>query len=1417
MRRFLLSVFFLFLFLAQAFAQMPSVAINTQTMPGRACVDAPFRLPVIISGRFDAGNQFKVQVRANQTGLVVAEIPATLVGDALQLTFTNARLYEYPNVQLRITTTAPKTETPWLENTFLVYSKGNVNLSQAAFSDSLNLYDDYRVRLSGVSTSYGWATLNDSSRIQLLSMGKFDFVKDITIVRDGPLSIAHAENECGAMQVSGTVRPVVNKTSIKTLSVNPQLACEGAELTIAYAISGPALPAQTRYKVRFSDVNSNDAKPKSVDVPAQLKDGLLIARFPESFNVQYSQEFVAQVVTENAVASQSNRFVVRSKPSASFNSPSQTIKIGDFTGINFNLTGLPPFTLTLSDGTTETFPNQGTVQINLGPDKTTSYTIKSMTTGCGNAADIGNSVLQIKVDPGIRFADGTKKQSFCAGSKASVKFVSNAEFTPATQFWIELTDIYIETNKVRIPATRSGDQLLFDAPDRLGSYYGTSSRIIVANPSMTSAPSGMVEIQTMPTIEPVEYNIYNYKTPSSVAFSYIARGGAPYVVEMPEGEKINLENDGTHDYIFYLRQNGEFRIKSISNGCFKNENLTAKTYRITGTGGEPAIAMEPIKGPVCSNDSMEVSFQKFGNFNAGNQFQIQVITDCCDYKTLATVADAGKYKVKVSANSFTNGAVIRVASTSPVMFSEIRTFGIQLLPENNRISIEGTKENPYESLPNYYLDNLYVPAEKGVASRVEYIENGENKVYLNTNDQGTAIPIKMNAGTVNEYVIKSVTNVCGTVPLDLKTYIYAVPYRITVESIGYEGRYCVGGPISIPFGVADAMSKPAKFSLQIGKDDGSFAYTTIASTETGRILSGKIPDGIEPGYYNLRVLSSDGVASPRQTIQIGTVPTAQLGSGTESEPVVLNPGENKNIKVSFTGGPFWWVVVYEDNSRYFYSNAEEIRSINPLKGGQFFIKSVSNICGYGTTSGSVSVKVNPGLQAGAGPMNVCEGATAPVTYALVGDVDISDDYIRFELVDPASNVSIVLDSTRTLSGTRLVKMPETFPATRFEIRVVVRKYGLSATLNLGFLRKPTAILSGNTTINSGESTYIIAQNTTDHYEPAELTLSDGTRSYIQGRSGDYSYISVTPKQTTTYTINSIKNSCSTGVGSGSAIVEVNPVSARSISVTNVLNQQGNGICAGSEISVLFDLKGTFTAGNKFTVQMSDSTGRNFKDIPTTGTASPLQATVPVNSPDGRRYRIRVVASDAGTSSSAFREAYTVAKKSKARFSTESVIYDGANPPHVQVLLEGGAPWTFRYGRDFATEVVQTSNPVYDLQFFNAAPGQIYQIFGVSNACGSGDIGTPGTVRIETITSIGEPTLTESIRIFPNPTQDVLVIEFRQAGLRRIELFNISGRSMRKMEAKKPEERLDISTLASGMYVIEVTQGDRKMAYRIFKE
>jgi hypothetical protein len=1412
MKRIFLGIFFAFISFFYVYGQTPSILINGSEMQRQACVDVPFSLPVIISGNFAPGNQFKVQIRYPYYSEIFAELPATLVGGFLEFTFKDARLYEAPVIQMRIVSSAPKTEGFWFEETFSVYSKGNIGVSQVEYSDTLNLYDDYRFRITGFNNSIGWATLTDSSRIELPSNGHFNILRQAVIAKEGPLAVAHAENGCGAMTISGSLRPILNKTAIKTLAVIPLMACEGDEVKISFSVAGPALPAQTKFRVRFSDINSDDVKPNSVDVPAQLKDGFLVARFPESFKVQSGQGFVAQVVTDHIVASKSEKFGVAPRPAAMFVSQDQTIEFGESRFVYLGVKGMPPISVTLSDGSTTNFGEQVQLLATVRPVQTTSYTIKSMSSGCSNEATLSKDVLQIKVNPGIRFANETDRQIFCGGSKASVKFISNAALTANTQFWIEAGNPYNSADKIRIPATRSGDQLIFNAPQREQGYNEFFYKIVTVNPVLESAQTPLIEIHTVPGMEFSDNNVYDYQIPSNVRFYYNLYGGWPYVVETMEGEKFNWDS-GVGAYDFFLKQNREFRFKSISNGCFKNENLPTKTVRVLGNGNNPAIVFEPFSKLICANDSLEVTFQQSGNFNAGNQFQIQGMTECCEFKTLATVSKDGKYKVKLSASQFTLAAQIRIVSTSPVVSSQQQEFFAQLPPEQFRLSREGTPENPVESIPGEYMPSIAIWAEKGLPARIDYSKNGKDTIYINTSTQGTSIPMSLVPGKVNEFVIKSATNVCGTVPVNLEAYIYAVPYQVGYANLSdYQG--CLGDPISLPFWSTNPTDKPAKFSLQIAKEE-STDFATIATAEAARILIGQIPANAEPGKYKMRIQSSDGVLSREGHILIGTTPTATVGDGSNSGPLVIDPGVETALKTTLTGGSDW-TVVYEDNSKKTYLDPIITRTINPVYGGTFFIKSVSNFCGYGTVSGSLSVKVNPGLQVNHAPFDACEGGVFPIGYSLLGDVDLSDDYIRFELVNLTTNAITVLDSTKTLSGTKSLKIPDQLPAAKYEIRLVVKKYNLTTPLSVRFLLKPRAILSGNTTINSGETTYIVAQNINDVSELGQVTLSDGTESRIFGTAGEISYIQVNPKQTTTYTIASIRNICGTGVASGSATVEVNPASGRSVTASNVYSPPGIGTCAGNEITAFYITKGTFSAGNKMTVQISDSTGRNFTNIQTIGTESPLKAIIPLNLPDGYRYRIRVAGSDAGVSSSAFHEVFTVTPKSKASFSAESVTFDGINAPLVKVLLQGSAPWTFHYGNDTFNQVVTTSNPAYEVELVNPVANQVYQLFSVKSACGIGDIGIPGTVRIEVITGTGEPAFKETLHIYPNPTENLLILEFIHAAPRSIELFNVSGHSLRKVAASSQKQHLDISKLPAGVYVIKVNEGSKTTSYRVVK-
>lgn len=74
------------------------------------------------------------------------------------------------------------------------------------------------------------------------------------------------------------------------------------------------------------------------------------------------------------------------------------------------------------------------------------------------------------------------------------------------------------------------------------------------------------------------------------------------------------------------------------------------------------------------------------------------------------------------------------------------------------------------------------------------------------------------------------------------------------------------------------------------------------------------------------------------------------------------------------------------------------------------------------------------------------------------------------------------------------------------------------------------------------------------------------------------------------------------------------------------------VCAGQTVSVSFT--GINLSSTSYAVQLSDASGANFIVIPTTGTSSPLIATIPSNTPTGTGYKVRVISNSPSVTGSA---------------------------------------------------------------------------------------------------------------------------------------------------------------------------------------
>ncbi|GGB94668.1 T9SS type A sorting domain-containing protein [Dyadobacter sediminis] len=1332
------------------FAQTPSISMINDRMEWKACVDAPFSLPVMIKGQFSAENKFSIQVRNYYTDKEIAVIPAVLSDGYLKFTFTDASRYLNPSIKFRIVTTAPKTQSGWTSYTFEVFSKGNVILSSPSDADTLNEFDPMPVRLGGFSTSSGRVTLNDSTRIDFSgSWTEINTTSNIAVTRQEAYTIAHAENSCGAMQVSGQVKVVVNKTSLRTIAVMPTAVCVGSEVKLSFSTAGPELTAQTRFKVRFAKLNYNDEKGFYVDVPAERHGNYVVAKFPDSFGLSNSSEFTASVVTENPSLADNTsrlRFFVWPQPQAIFTTQSFTSTVGEAISLGLNVQGIAPITVELSDGSKQTFSQPGSTSFTLKPAQTTTYTVKSVNTGCQNPAYTGNQSVEVIMNTGIIIAGTEKANVICAGSKGSVQFQSNAAFTDATKFWIEAVNDYTP-EKLRLPATRLGDKLEFVIPQRAGGYSHMGYTIVTENPGLVSRRADNIQIQSMPDISFSDNNVTTFDKPTNVTLYNQLRGGGPYVVEQADGLKINVNYEYDYSINFYLKQNLDFKLKSVSNSCFKNENLASLPLRIIPTT-ETGLFVEPVKNTVCSGDSIEVTFGKTGNFNSGNKYLVQAHANCCDYETIGIVTEPGTYRFRISSDQYTPEAKIRITSTNPVVFSQPQTFSVQTKPHDFSIYPEGTKDDPVVFHSYQLPGSIRFSSQGGATASIAYLENGVAKTVANKEYYSASIPLEMVVGKVNAYEIKSVTNACGTFPVNLKTHILPQPYEMSIQNAGYYNRLCAGAPLSV---VLDVHDVNATFSLQMAKTDTK-DYVTLLSGEKSRTITTTIPAKTAAGSYFVRVVSSDGVATDPMQITISAVPTATISSENESGSVIVEAGEQIYLKTKLTGGANY-TLVYEDNSIQNVYGDESTRWIMPVRSGQYSIKSVSNSCGYGTATGSVKVKVTPLLRFNVNSNLLCEGATVPVTYNLGGDVDLSDDYIRFELFDIKKNTGILLDSTRSLTGTRTLQLPASLPESGYQLRCVVRKYNLSETMYMGVTKKAEVIISGNTVINAGEKAKIQLLTVNGSYSFINYILSDGTKGNAGGYPGAVDFITVMPTVTTNYTIKSLSNVCGAGIATGTARVEVNPVSQRSVTVNEIYDQMQNATCTGDTILVGYKTSGTFTAGNKMTVQISDTTGRNFRNIPTTGTSSPLSAILPSGLPDGTQYRIRVVASDPNTSAGAFEDLINIMHKARARFASENVVFDENSNPKITVLLEGSAPWRFRVGTDLSVQEFFSSEPKQEIELLQASPDVYYRLFSVQNACGAGTVDRPSIVHSKMIIGPDVPPLPVTLASFSARKQE----------------------------------------------------------------
>ena len=1107
--------------------------------------------------------------------------------------------------------------------------------------------------------------------------------------------------------------------------------------------------------------------------------------------------------------------------------------------LQFAFRGIEPYVATLSDGSVVRagHPTQSFFGLEVRPEQTTNYAVTSLQTGCGSTTP--STSVTVTVRRGMRM-DSLLTPAVCEGQEARIRLRANAPLPPSG-YQVVLRENNTNFVSSPIPAQLDGNVLRF-TPNALrpnGDFRSFSVTVINSNPDapafFTAPNTPFLLVRSQPSAEFFAYSLNpQVDNPQATTLSFALRGGGPHTVTWDDGLVQEMSNSGYGGTrTVSPPQTTTYRITSVKNACGESKAVVPNTVTVR-RGASPAITLAPVPGIRCAKDSIEISFATTGTFADGNVFRIQFKNSSMGYgwgweetNVLRTTPRSGLVNIKLPRTS-----VIRVVSTNPVTTSNEEYVSAYQVPQTRLL---------YENPTGAGNIDYFLPGE---TRRLRLESNGDGFLTAVLTDGQNDYPIP--AGFVQTYFgdfrpqatgtyrLKSVQNECGTGTGSGSFRLVRQPYRITLprgtsstdfSNTPFTLNACAGTTVAVPYLLDGPAPTDLTLQVQVAAQRDS-VFTTVASgvrTNPARLT---LPATLTEGNYLVRLVASNGEATSNYgLIRLSAPASATLTSPSGGSNYSIPTGtQTGTLQISATGTRPWQVWL-SDGSRNSSFSSPFFHEITPRQGAVYTLRAVANACGYGTTNGEVAVNVPATLLLNSPGGWVCAGGSVSVNYTARGDFQ-AGNVLRFVLQSstaPFQTVA-VLDSTTATSGPIRLRIPASLPTGSYLLQVRSTRPVVTSEVFLSVVTTPNYRLSGNSIINTGQGTTLLlnrigAEVPFVSTSRVSYTLSDGTSGEFYEAGYSLPRIVVRPTQTTTYTVTALANQCGAGRFSGTATVTVNPPAERTITPLTVENFRGVALaCTGDTVVVNFQLTGVFSAGNRFTVQFSDSTLANFRDLPTFPGRDrlTLKAFVPESFPPGNGYKVRVVASDPGTAAAAATEPFPVRQKATARFDTTVSYYLPGRTPKLVLRFTGDAPWAYSVGTDFNAGRFTSSRTPDTLTLAGGAVQNTYRVFNLSNVCGVGRILDPSTVRVELITAT-EPVSGVSVRVFPNPTTGRLQVKSERADAYALELIDASGRVLLERRENQGTSEVDLADRLPGLYLLRVRQGPNTAVYKVVKE
>ncbi len=341
---------------------------------------------------------------------------------------------------------------------------------------------------------------------------------------------------------------------------------------------------------------------------------------------------------------------------------------------------------------------------------------------------------------------------------------------------------------------------------------------------------------------------------------------------------------------------------------------------------------------------------------------------------------------------------------------------------------------------------------------------------------------------------------------------------------------------------------------------------------------------------------------------------------------------------------------------------------------------------------------------------------------------------------------------------------------------------------------------GNATLNVALNNYTI--------RPFELLLSDSQKFIVQD---SLSTVTVSPRATTLFKITSVTNLCGTKQGNGESEIKVSP-----FVLNTVFKSTKPFYCANEEISVGFSTDGTPEKDNVYTVQLSDESGGNFKNIASSLSGNSLKIVLPKDSKSGNKYRVRVNSSNPVAIGKLDTDSLNVKTLAIATLVARDTSIMKYSTTKVSVNLTGDAPWIIQTS-DNQNITASASPHAITVSPLETTTFTLKSV--KDNSCGEGYV--LGSAKITIIEPLSAEEEANSIfNIFPNPTESNITISLKVPSNKttNVEMTDLQGRMIMKtlMKSGQTSETIELEKYPVGTYLIRAIQDEKQSVKKVIK-